>query len=78
METISQHFIGLDVSKPILDVYILPAKVYFQVPNTGKGFQLLLKKLQHFSIPLIILKPRAAMRKNSFTRLTRLVLQSLS
>ena len=41
-------YIGIDVSKAILDVYILPCKKYMQFTNDAKGIQKLNKKLMSF------------------------------
>jgi transposase len=42
-------YIGIDVSKAILDICILPKKVYFQVENNVTGIRKLIKKLKIFS-----------------------------
>jgi transposase len=42
-------YIGIDVSKKILDVHILPCKKYMQFKNDIKGIQKLTEKLKTFS-----------------------------
>lgn len=39
-------YIGIDVSKPLLDVHFLPLGTHDQFPNHKKGFQSLIKRIQ--------------------------------
>ena len=39
----SKEFVGIDVSKIVLDVFILSCKFHFTVPNTAEGFARLLE-----------------------------------
>lgn len=49
------HFIGIDVSKPQLDV-ALSDQTLFSVPNSAKGFQSLLKRLRKLAVESITLE----------------------
>jgi transposase len=51
---VEKSYIGIDVSKSILDVYILPCKKYMQFKNDTKGIKRLVSKMKSFS-PVIIL-----------------------
>jgi transposase len=42
---IEKRYIGIDVSKATLDVFVLPDKKYFQVANNQRGFQKLMKQI---------------------------------
>lgn len=49
-------YLGIDVSKAKLDVYILPSKKYMQFSNDAEGIQKLLTKVQLFSNALIVME----------------------
>lgn len=42
-------YIGIDVSKAILDVFVLPKKIYLQFENNVAGIRKLIKKLKSFT-----------------------------
>jgi len=46
-------YVGIDVSKPILDVYVLPCNKYMQFTNDARGIKKLISKMASFS-PAII------------------------
>ena len=48
--------IGIDVSKAVLDVYILPCKKYMQFKNDAKGIKKLNEKLKSFSQASIVME----------------------
>lgn len=48
-----KSYVGIDISKSILDVYILPCEKYMQFENSTKGIKKLTSKMKSFS-PLII------------------------
>lgn len=48
-----KSYIGIDVSKSVLDVYILPCKKYMQFDNDAKGVKKLASKMKTF-LPKII------------------------
>jgi transposase len=49
-------YIGIDVSKATLDVFILPMKKYMQFTNDAHGIEKLLNKLQLFSNVLVVME----------------------
>jgi transposase len=49
-------YIGVDVSKAMLDVYVLPARKYMQFENNPKGIQKLMDKIKKFSNCLVVLE----------------------
>lgn len=49
-------YIGIDVSKAILDVFVLSKKRYLQFENTVKGIQQLIKKVQSFAPAFIVME----------------------
>lgn len=53
---VQESFIGIDVSKDKLDVYILPEKKYFTTTNDKKGFRKLVSCLSQRNIRLICLE----------------------
>jgi transposase len=51
-----QHFVGIDVSKPTLDVCILPTGEFFQVSNDSAGIGELLKKVRPLSPERVVIE----------------------
>lgn len=49
-------YIGIDVSKSALDVFIFPNRKYMSFPNDGAGIKRLIKKIQLFSNTLTIME----------------------
>jgi transposase len=58
-----KRYIGVDVSKDRLDVFILPDKDYLQFESTTSGIQKLLKKAQGFSDVLITMESTGGYEK---------------
>lgn len=56
-------YIGIDVSKAILDVYVLPKKIYLQFENNVMGIKKLIKKVQSFSNALIVIESTGGYEK---------------
>lgn len=56
-------YIGIDVSKAILDVYVLPFKKYMQFNNDTKGIQKLTKKLKSFPQASIVMEATGGYEK---------------
>lgn len=56
MNNISQkpNFVGIDVSKKTLDVYIHPIKIHFKVSNNDEGFKKLTQKLTAYAPEQIV------------------------
>lgn len=63
-------YVGIDVSKAILDVYILPCKKHMQFKNDAKGVKKLILKMKSFAPTLILMEATGGYEK--------LVSQSLS
>ena len=55
-------YIGIDVSKAILDVFIYPLK-YLQFNNDTKGIQKLIEKLKSFANPSIVMEATGGYEK---------------
>ncbi len=58
-----KSYIGIDVSKALLDVYILPHKKYMQFKNDTKGIQKLSEKLKSFSPVSIVMEATGGYEK---------------
>lgn len=56
-------YIGIDVSKSGLDVYVLPTNRYFQVENTPEGQAQLLQKLASLDGSLVVIEPTGCYEK---------------
>lgn len=56
-------YIGIDVSKKILDVFILPKKKYIQVENNARGIMKLIKEFHLYSEPLIVMESTGGYEK---------------
>lgn len=56
-------YIGIDVSKTILDVYILPYQKYMQFKNNAKDIQKLVKKLASFTRASIVMEATGGYEK---------------
>lgn len=68
METPSQTlcFVGMDVSKANLDVFLRPQGVEFQVANTANGIQTLIEKLKAYLIGLVVLEATGGYEQEAF------------
>jgi transposase len=60
-----KHYVGVDVSKTLLDVYILPTKAYFQFDNTVPGIKKLLKKVQTLDLPMVAMESTGGYEKTA-------------
>lgn len=56
-------YIGIDVSKAILDITILPNKKYMQFKNDLAGIERLIKKMSQFPNPLIVMESTGGYEK---------------
>jgi transposase len=56
-------YIGIDVSKAMLDVFILPKKKYIQVENNVKGIKKLIKELSSLSDSLVVMESTGGYEK---------------
>ena len=57
-------YIGIDVSKAILDVYILPFKKYMEFKNDAKGIKKLTEKLESFPQASIVMEATGGYEKS--------------
>jgi transposase len=51
-----EYFVGIDVSKTILDVAIWESEVYWQFGNEAEGWQELIKRLKILSPKLVVIE----------------------
>ncbi len=56
MSTEKKIYIGIDVSKAILDVFILPNKKHMQFSNDVQGIEKLIKKIRLFPNALVVME----------------------
>jgi transposase len=63
MKSQEKVHIGIDVSKSILDVYILPNKKYMQFKNDLVGIEQLVKKMSKFPGALIVMESTGGYEK---------------
>ena len=64
-------YIGIDVSKALLDVYILPSKERMQFQNDRKGIRKLVKKMQLFSFSAIVMEATGGYEKQASQSLAK-------
>ena len=70
MKEKEEIFVGIDVSKYKLDIYLYPANKYFQVNNNVAGFKQLLKKLSSFELNLVAMESTGLYHREAFYFLT--------
>lgn len=58
-----KSYIGIDISKALVDVYILPCKKYMQFKNDSKGIRKLIEKLKSFSNVSIVMEATGGYEK---------------
>lgn len=64
------YYVGIDVSKAILDVCVLPLKKYFQVTNNPKGIKELIEKLKPYPVAVIVMEATGGYEKAAAQSLT--------
>ncbi len=64
-------YIGIDVSKITLDVFILPSRKYLQFTNNCKGIEKLVKKLSLFPKPHIVFEATGGYERPAAEALTK-------
>lgn len=57
-------YIGIDVSKAILDVYVSPCEKYMQFKNHAKNIEKLSKKLKLFSDASVVMEATGGYEKS--------------
>lgn len=60
-----QTYIGIDVGKSQLDIYIYPHGVTMQIPNQIRSIQALVKKLAKYDIALVALEATSKYHRNA-------------
>jgi transposase len=71
-----KSYVGIDISKEKLDVYILPNHKYLQFANNCNGIKKLITKLQFFPNALIAIEATGGYEKQSAEALTKANLQA--
>lgn len=61
--TAEKTWVGIDVSKATLDVFVHPQGTCFQVPNTPEGVQGLIEGLQTLESPLSIVESTGGLER---------------
>ena len=65
-----KSYIGIDISKAVLDVFILPFKKHMQFENNQKGIEKLITKLKSFPDVLIVMEATGGYEKLAAEALT--------
>lgn len=61
--TVEKTWVGIDVSKATLDVFVYPSETSFQVTNTPEGVQTLIERLQRLESPLSIVESTGGLER---------------
>jgi transposase len=61
--SIEKYYVGIDISKAFLDVYILPSKKIYQFENNQKGFQKLVKEIATYPEVLVVMESTGGYEK---------------
>ena len=69
-------FVGIDVSKAVLDVAVTPSGEAWSVPNTTEGMQRLVEKLGEMSPRLIVLEATGGLERRAVAALAAAALPS--
>jgi len=64
-----EHFVGIDVSKAVLDVAVRPTEGKWSVPNSSKGMQELVQRLREFQVALIVLEASGGLERRAVAAL---------
>lgn len=59
----NDYYIGIDVSKAVLDLFILPINKHMQFKNDSSGIKKLIKKINLFSSPFIVMEATGGYEK---------------
>jgi transposase len=62
-------FVGIDVSKAVLDVAVAPTTETWSVPNTADGTNLLVRKLKELSPVLVVLEATGGLERRAIAAL---------
>jgi transposase len=64
-----EHFVGIDVSKAVLDVAVRPTEEKWSVPNSSDGMQELVRKLKGLRPTLIVLEASGGLERRAVAAL---------
>ena len=64
-----EHFVGIDVSKAMLDVAVLPTEQKWSVANSDKGMQELVKRLKELRVTLVVLEASGGLERRAVAAL---------
>jgi transposase len=64
-----EHFVGIDVSKAVLDVAVRPTEEKWSVPNTTEGMQDLVQRLKELRVTLIVLEASGGLERRAVAAL---------
>ena len=64
-----EHFVGIDVSKAVLDVAVRPTEEKWSVPNTTEGMQDLVQRLKQLRVTLIVLEASGGLERRAVAAL---------
>lgn len=64
-----EHFVGIDVSKAVLDVAVLPTEEKWSVPNSSEGVQGLVQKLKKLEVRLVVLEASGGLERRAIAAL---------
>lgn len=59
----SKFYFGVDVSKALLDIFVLPSNQSFQFQNNASGIKKFISKLKSFSAPFIVMEATGGYEK---------------
>jgi transposase len=74
--TPEKTWVGIDVCKDVLDVYVLPQGLTLQQPNTEIGVQTLIQQLQSSSPTLVVVESTGGLERTLVSGLQLLRFQS--
>jgi transposase len=63
MRNLAKVFVGVDVSKKFLDIYMLPVEKSMRIDNTKQGYQKFLKELETYDVEHIVFESTGGYEK---------------
>lgn len=64
-----EQFVGIDVSKAVLDVAVLPTGEKWSVPNSSEGVQGLVQRLEELKVRLVVLEASGGLERRAIAAL---------
>jgi len=71
MNKISKTYVGVDVSKKHLDVYLHPEKNFFRIDNSEQGIKELERKLNRYTVGQVVCESTGGYETNMIMELTK-------